>query len=161
MDTRTVSAIFPAMLAVATALGQSPIQERAQEPAKEQAQPAAPDVAEFLKSAHDAYLKGDYIAARASLDQAWSAIQPSPRSEPKRYEIAKQFAAVLSAAGDYKAAQEYLQLAIDWREANLGQSDPKLIDDLIDMATLCQRQKDFDRALELLHFARNKHVRLY
>ena len=161
MDTRTVSAIFSAMLAIAAAPGQSPVPQSAQEPASSSTQAAAPDVAGFLKSAQTAYLKGDYIAASASLDQAWSAIQPSPRSEPKRYEITKQFAAVLSAAGDYKAAQEYLQIAIDWREANLGQSDPKLIDDWIDMATLCQRQKDFDRALELLHFARNKHVRLY
>jgi tetratricopeptide (TPR) repeat protein len=157
MNTRT----FSAMLAVATAFAQSPIPERTQEPVSSSTQAAAPDVAEFLKSAHAAYLKGDYIAASASLDQAWSAIQPSPRSEPKRYEIAKQFASVLSAAGDYKAAQEYLQIAIDWREANLGQSDPKLIDDWIDMATLCQRQKDFERAIALLHFARNKLAKLY
>jgi hypothetical protein len=161
MNTRIVPAIFSAMLAIATAFAQSPVQERAQEPVPSATQAATLDVAEFLKSAHAAYLKGDYTAAHASLDQAWSAIQPSPRSEPKRYEIAKELAAVLSAAADYKAAQEYLQLAIDWREANLGQSDPKLIDDWIDMATLCQRLKDFDRALELLHFARNKHVRLY
>ncbi len=169
MDTRTASAIFPAMLAIATGFAQSPVQRSPQERAQLPAQPtvssstqaASPDVADLLKSAHAAYRKGDYDSARASLDQAWNVLQQSPRSEPKRYDVAKQLATVLSAAGDYKAAQEYLQIAIDWREANLGQSDPKLIDDWIDMATLCQRQKDFDRAIALLQFARNKHANLF
>src|SRR5579863_1880370 len=109
MHARTISVIFPAMLMIATAFAQPPTPEPTQ---------TAPDLDQLTQSAHAAYLKGDYPAARFSLDQAWSAIQPSPPSEPKRYEIAKQFAAVLSAAGDYAAALEYQQVAIDWREAN-------------------------------------------
>jgi tetratricopeptide (TPR) repeat protein len=164
MDTRSAPALFPAMLAIATALAQPVVQGRAQEPAKEPAssstQAAAPDVAELLKSAQSAYLKGDYIAARASLDQAGSALQQSPRSEPKRYDVAKQLAAVLSAAGDYKAAQEFLQIAIDWREANhVAPDDSQLINDWVDMANLCQRQNDFERALALLEFVRTRHMR--
>jgi tetratricopeptide (TPR) repeat protein len=165
MDTRTVSAIFSAMLAIATALAQPPVppnaQERTQEPSKDPTQAAAPDLADLLKTAHSAYLKGDYPSARASLDQAWSALEQSPRSEPQRYGVAKQLSTVLSAAGDYKAAQEYLQIAIDWREANHeSPDDSKLIDDWIDMATLCQRLKDFDRAIALLNYARLRHARL-
>jgi tetratricopeptide (TPR) repeat protein len=165
MDTRTVSAIFPAMLAIATAVAQPVVQERvperAQEPAKGPAQAAATDIDGLLKSAHAAYLKGDYAAARASLDQAGSALQQSPRSEPKRYDVAKQLAAVLSAAGDYKAAQESLQVAIDWREANhVSPDDSQLINDWIDMANLCQRLNDFERAIALLEFARIRHARL-
>lgn len=164
MSTRIVSAIFPAMLAIAAAFAQSPVPERtqqlAQPPVSSSTQAAAPDLDELLKSAHAAYLKGDYPAARASLDQAWSALQQSPRSEPKRYDVARQLATVLSAAGDYKAAQEYLQVAIDWREANhVDPDDSKLINDWIDMANLCQRQNDFERALALLQFVQARHVR--
>src|SRR5580693_8059787 len=135
MNTRTVSAIFSAMLVIATALAQPTVQERAQEPAKDPARAMSPEIDGLLKSAHSAYRKGDYDSARASLEQAWSALQQSPRSEPKRYDVAKQLAIVLSASGDYKAAQEYLQLAIDWREANhVDPDDSKLIGDWIDMA---------------------------
>jgi tetratricopeptide (TPR) repeat protein len=159
MQPRTISTIFPAMLAIATVLAQTP------------APTAPPDLDQLLKSARSAYLQGDYPAARTSLDQAWTAIQQLPRSEPRRYEIAKQLSTVLSAAGDYKTAQEYLQAAIDWREkdqlrgplesrANPAETDDsKLTNDWIDMANLCQRQNDFERALALLEFVQSRHVR--
>jgi tetratricopeptide (TPR) repeat protein len=160
MNTRTVSAFFSAMLAIATALAQPAVQERAPEPTKDPARAASPEIDGLLKSAHSAYRKGDYDSARASLDQAWGALQPSPRSEPRRYDVAKQLAVVLSAAGDYKAAQESLQVAIDWRESNhVAPDDSQLINDWIDMANLCQRQKDFERALALLQFVQGRHVR--
>jgi tetratricopeptide (TPR) repeat protein len=137
------------MLVIATAFAQPPAQPAEKPP---------PNLDQLVKSARTAYLQGDYPAARGSLDQAWAAIQPSPRSEPKRYEIAKLFSAVLSAAGDYKAAMDYQQAAIDWREANVGQDDPKLADEWIDLATLCQHLKDYPRALALLQHAQGRHV---
>ena len=116
---------------------------------------------DLLKIAHSAYLKGDYAAARTSLEQTWAIVQTSPAADPKRYDIAKQLEAVLSAAGDYKTAEEYEEIAINWRENVNGQSDPKLADELIELSNLCQRMKDYPRALLLLQQAQGRHVRLY
>jgi tetratricopeptide (TPR) repeat protein len=117
-----------------------------------------PNIDDLLKTARVAYLRGDYAAARASLDQAWTAVQQSEPAEPKRYEIAKQLEGVLSAAGDYKAAQEYQDIAIAWRESFNGPNDPKLVDEWIELSNLCQRLKDFPRGLLLLHRAEAWHV---
>jgi len=120
-----------------------------------------PDIDLLMKSARSDYMKGDYVAARASLEQAWAEIQPSPPDEPKRYEIVKQLEAVLSASGEYKAAEEYEELAINWRENNVGLKDPKLAEEWIELATLCQRLKNYDRAAALLMRARSFHVDRY
>jgi tetratricopeptide (TPR) repeat protein len=129
--------------------------------AQNQPQDAPPDPDALVKSARAAYAKGDYPSARASLEQVWNLIQTSPPDDQRRYDIPKQLEAVLSAAGDYAKAQEYLEYAINWRELNVGQSDPKLAEEWIEMATLCQRLKDFPRAQALLQYARSRHVTTY
>jgi tetratricopeptide (TPR) repeat protein len=130
----------------------------AQDPPKDA---APPDIDALMKSAHSDYMKGDYPSARASLELAWTAIQLSPPAEPKRYDIAKQLESVLAAAGDYKAAQDYEELAINWRENIVGHNDPQLAEEWIELATLCQRLKDYDRAVELFVHARIAHVDHY
>jgi tetratricopeptide (TPR) repeat protein len=117
------------------------------------------DVDSLQKSARDSYAKGDYQAARKSLEQAWQQVQQSEPKDPKRYDVLKQLSGVLSAAGDYAAAQNYVELAINWRETAISRDDPKLADEWIELATLCQRQKDFARAIALLQRAQYSHTR--
>jgi tetratricopeptide (TPR) repeat protein len=117
-----------------------------------------PTVDDLQKSSQTAYRKGDYAAARASLEQAWTTVQQLELGDPKRFEIAKQLVAVLSAAGEYKAAQEYEEVAINWRETTIGLRDPKIAEEWIELSILCQRLKDFPRALALLERARGIHM---
>jgi tetratricopeptide (TPR) repeat protein len=123
-----------------------------------QEQPA-PDIETLLKTARAGYSKGDYGASRAALEQAWTLAQELPPKDPQRYDILKQLSGALSASGDYAAAQNYVELAINWREVTFGRDDPKIADDMIELATLCQRQKDFPRAMALLTSAQSMHIR--
>lgn len=118
-------------------------------------------VDDFLKAARTAYAKGNYDASRASLEKAWTTVQDSPPDDPKRYEIVKEQETVSSAAGDYKAAQDYEELAINWRETINGQADPKIADEWIELSNLCQRLKEFPRALLLLQQAMGRHRVLF
>jgi tetratricopeptide (TPR) repeat protein len=125
------------------------------------AQPAAqePDIDSMMKAARESYAKGEYQAARETLEQAWQQLQQGDPKEPKRYDILKQLSSALSASGDYAAAQNYVELAINWRETAISREDPKLPDEWIELATLCQRQKDFARAIALLQQAQSFHMR--
>jgi tetratricopeptide (TPR) repeat protein len=118
-----------------------------------------PDIDQLQKSARAAYSKGKYAEARTELEQAWELAQQIPANDPKRYDLLKQLSGVLSAAGDYTAAQNYVELAINWRETAVSREDPKLADEWIELAGLCQRQKDYDRALALLQRAQMTHSR--
>lgn len=80
------------------------------------AQDQPPDLDQLMKTANASYSKGDYASARTSLEQAWELAQQLPSSDPQRYKILKQLSGVLSAAGEYASAQNYVELAINWRE---------------------------------------------
>jgi tetratricopeptide (TPR) repeat protein len=120
------------------------------DPAKpvERAKPA--DIDALLKTAHVAYRKADYAAARKSYEEAWAAAGELPQNDPKRYEILKDLSGVLSASGEYDAAENYIELAINWRENAVGREDPLIAGDLIELATICARRKDSDRAIAIL-----------
>jgi tetratricopeptide (TPR) repeat protein len=109
-----------------------------------------PDIEGLLKTAHAAYRKADYPAARKSLEEAWTAAGELPQNDPKRYEILKQLSAVLSSAGENDEAEKYVELAINWRETAVGRDDPLIADDMVELATICERRKDFDRAIAIL-----------
>lgn len=116
----------------------------------------APDLDQLQKTAHASYLKGDYAGARQTLEQAWDLAQQTPPEDQRRYDILKQLAAATSAMADWAAAQNYVEFAINWRE-NIDRNDPKLAEDYTELASLCQRQKDFARALELLGLSLRMH----
>ncbi len=120
-----------------------------------------PDIDALLSTAHAAYRKADYPAARKSLEEAWTAVGELPQSDPKRYEILKQLADVVGSAGDNEAAENYIELAINWRENTVGRDDPPLADDLVDLATICERRKDFDRAIAILQRAIGIHTKAH
>ena len=109
-----------------------------------------PDIDALLKTGHAAYRKADYAAARKSFEEAWAAAGELPQSDPKRYEILKELSGVVSASGDQDAAENYIELAINWRETVIGRDDPLIAGDLIELATICERKKDFDRAIAIL-----------
>ena len=109
------------------------------------AQAPPPDIDALLKTANAAYRKADYAAARKSFEEAWTAAGELPQNDPKRYEILKDLSGVVSAAGDQDAAENYIELAINWRETVVGREDPLIAGDLIELATICERRKDFDR----------------
>jgi tetratricopeptide (TPR) repeat protein len=109
-----------------------------------------PDIDALLKTGNAAYRKADYAAARKSFEEAWAAAGELPQSDPKRYEILKELSGVVSASGDQDAAENYIELAINWRETVIGRDDPLIAGDLIELATICERKKDFDRAIAIL-----------
>ncbi|MGD1092060.1 MAG: tetratricopeptide repeat protein, partial [Bryobacteraceae bacterium] len=122
-----------------------------------QEQPS-PSIDGLLSATRISYSKGDYTSARASIEQAWTLAQQSPKDDPKRYDVLKWFSASLSAAGDYATARDYIELAIHWRETIIGRTDPKLPGDLAELAMLCERLKEYPRALAILEHVHALHV---
>jgi tetratricopeptide (TPR) repeat protein len=120
-----------------------------------------PDIEALLKTAHAAYRKADYAAARKSYEEAWAAAGELPQNDPKRYQILKELSGVVSASGDNDAAENYIELAINWRETVVGRDDPLIAGDLIDLATICERRKDFDRAIAILQRVVGFHTKLH
>jgi len=109
-----------------------------------------PDIDALVKTARAAYRKADYATARKPLEDAWAAAQTLPPEDPKRYDVLKELSAVMSASGDQDAALNYIEQAVAWRENAVGKNDPTLANDLIELATICERRKDFERAIAVL-----------
>jgi tetratricopeptide (TPR) repeat protein len=120
---------------------------------------APPDIDALLKTAQEAHRKADYAGARKPLEDAWAAAADLPPNDPKRYEILKELSAVLSASGDQDGAENYLELAINWRENAVGREDPLIAGELIELATICERRKDFDRAIAILQRVVGMHTK--
>lgn len=114
---------------------------------------------EFLRAGEASYRKAEYDAARISYEKAWDLAQQTPPNTPARYDILKRLTAVHAAAGQFAEADNYLQLAINWRETAIGRDDPKIADDLLESVTLCRGMKQFDRAMAILERVRFMHVR--
>jgi len=120
-----------------------------------------PDIDALLKTAHAAYRKADYAAARKSLEEAWAAAGALAQNDPKRYEILKQLSGVLGSSGANEEAEKYIELEINWRENAVGRDDPLIADDLVELATNCERRKDFDRAIAILQQAIGIHTKAH
>lgn len=118
----------------------------------------APGIPELLQRAQAGYMHADYEAARQSLLQAWELAQQTPPDEPLRYDVLKRLAAARAAAGEFADADNFLQLAISWRETNLGMNDPKIVDDVLLSVAYCRGMKDFERALRVMNRVMGLHV---
>ncbi|MBI1896341.1 MAG: tetratricopeptide repeat protein [Acidobacteria bacterium] len=116
-------------------------------------------VEQLVAEARAAYLKRDHAAARKALDRAWSAAQELPARDPARYDVVKQMSIVLTAAGEYHEAEQYLQIAINAREIELGSEHPQVADELTDLAMLCHRMGDDARGLVVLDRVRLMRLR--
>lgn len=108
------------------------------------------DAPSLLAAGNAAYLRGDYDAAKESFLKAWDLAQQLGREDPVRYDVLKRLAAVRAAAGDFADADNYLQMAITWRENLHILSDPKLPDDLLQSVLYARAMKNYDRALLIL-----------
>jgi tetratricopeptide (TPR) repeat protein len=118
-------------------------------------------IPQAMKDGDAAYLKGDYEVARQAFTRAWELAQETPPENPVRYDILKRLTSVRAAAGEFADADNWLQLAVTWRENTLGQNDPKIPDDLLVSVNLCRGMKDLDRALVILRRVQFMHVSLY
>jgi tetratricopeptide (TPR) repeat protein len=126
------------------------------------APPAAPpDVPTLIQTGKAAYLKGDYEAARIAFGGAWEQLQTMPPANPLRYDVLKLLASVRAAAGDFAGANDFIDMAINWRETTLGSSDPKISDDRLISVALLRGAKQFERALAVLGRVQNDHVRAF
>jgi len=117
----------------------------------------APSIPDLEKTAQGLYMHGDYEGARQSLLQAWDLAQQLPREDPLRYDVLKRLSTVRAAVGEYADAEEFLQLAISWREQNLGPADPKIPDDVLLTVSYARSLKEYDRAL----WTMNRVIRLH
>jgi tetratricopeptide (TPR) repeat protein len=105
------------------------------------------------------YLKGDYEAARQAFLQAWDLAQTTPPENPGRYDALKKIAAVRAASGEFSDANDYLQMAINWRETTLGKDDPKITDDLLESVSLLRGLKDYGHALAVMSAVMSRHMK--
>jgi tetratricopeptide (TPR) repeat protein len=119
----------------------------------------AEEIERSIGTGEASYLKGDYDAAREAYQSAWQLAQQTAPADPIRYDVLKRLTAVQTAAGQYPEAESYLQQALTRRENQFGSTDPKAIEDFLEVATLCRRMKDFDRALVVLDRVWSLHVR--
>src|SRR5437016_1632646 len=85
---------------------------------------AVADLPPLIKAAGESYMRGDYEAARQSYGKAWELVQQTPPANPVRYDVLKRLTSVRAAAGEFADADNYLQMAINWRETIVGPSDP-------------------------------------
>ena len=113
-------------------------------------QDAAPDIPSLMQAAGVAYMRGDYETARQSYLKAWEIAQQGPQEDPVRYDILKRLTSVRAAAAEFADADNYLQMAINWRETTLGQGDPKIVDDLLISVGLCRSMGNYSRAIQIL-----------
>ena len=118
----------------------------------------APSIPDLEKTAQGLYMHGDYEGARQSLLQAWDLAKQLPREDPVRYDVLKRLSTVRAAVGEYADAEEFLQLAISWREQNLGPDDPKIPDDVLLTVSYARSLKEYDRALWTMRRVIRLHV---
>ena len=114
------------------------------------APPPPPAIPDLIKTGQASYMKGDYEAARQSFQQAWDIVRMGPMDDPVRYDILKRLVSARAAAGEFADADDFLQLAISWREQNLGMNDPKIVDDVLLSVGFARAMKDFDKALGVM-----------
>ena len=113
-------------------------------------QDPATDIRPLVEAGQASYMRGDYEAARQALGGAWEIAAQTPPGDPVRYDILKRLTSVRAAAGEFADADNFLQMAITWRENTLGRDDPKLADDYLISVGLCRGMKDYDRARAVL-----------
>jgi tetratricopeptide (TPR) repeat protein len=126
--------------------------------AAQQDDPTA-EIQTLIAAGDTGYLRGDYEAGRQSFEKAWQLAQETPPENPVRYDILKRLASIRAAAGEFVDADNYVQMAINWRENTLGQNDPKIADDLLVSVALCRSMKNYERADAILNRVLAMHVR--
>ncbi len=125
------------------------------------AQEGLPDIPSLVESGYASYLRGDYESARQSLLKVWDLAQHTSPDDPVRYDILKRLTSVRAAAGEFADADNYLQMAITWRENRFGRNDPTLAGDFLISVGLCRGMKNYDRAQAVLSHVMTLHENVY
>jgi tetratricopeptide (TPR) repeat protein len=115
-------------------------------------------VESLLKEGDRAFAKGDYDAARRSLEKALQIAQQLPADSPTRYDVLKRLTSTSAASGKFADAERFLTQAVAWRESTIGANDPKITDDLLLSVNLNMRTQEFDRALATAQRVQAMHV---
>src|SRR5580658_2471407 len=110
------------------------------------AQDATSTIERMLAAANASYLHHDYAASLSLYQQARQAIERTAPENPQRYEALKRLASVSGAKGDYKAAIEYLQEAIQWRWDHVSRNDPAVLADRLLQVNLYRAMQDYAQA---------------
>jgi tetratricopeptide (TPR) repeat protein len=118
-----------------------------------------PDIPSLIRSGDAKYLKGDYDDARQDYLDAWDLALAAPPEDPARYDVLKKLVSVRAAAGEFADANNYLQIAISWRETTLGKDDPKIADDLLESVSLLRGMKDYGQALTVMSQVMAMHMK--
>jgi tetratricopeptide (TPR) repeat protein len=123
------------------------------------AQEPSSDPAELLRLGRQSYSRGDHPGAASALERAWRLLETRPSDDPLRYDTARMMATVYSVSGRLADAENFLQTAIRLRENALGPQHPKVAEDLLSLAVLYQRSKEFGKGLRVMDRVRNIHIR--
>jgi len=116
------------------------------------------DIKPLMDAGYAKYMHADYEAARDEYLKAWELADQGPRENPVRYDILKRLTAVRAAAGEFADADKYLQMAMTWREVNIGTDDPKITEDLLQEISFCRSMKDYFRARALVTTVMARHT---
>lgn len=112
----------------------------------------------LLKDARANYNKGEYVAARQPLEEARALLAELPPKDPKRYDLYRLSADVLTALSETDAAENAYLEAINWRENALGMNHPLVAEDLTALAMLIRTKPDITRALIILQRVQQIHI---
>jgi len=118
---------------------------------------AAPSIEETLSAANTKYVHHDYQASLDLYEQARQLIEQTAPENPQRYEVLKRLAAVSGAQGQYKAAIDYLQSAIQWRWDQISRDDPTVLIDRVQQVNLYRAMENYAQARVVLLSVMSKH----
>ena len=117
----------------------------------------APSVEETLSAANAKYMHHDYQASLDLYEQARELIEQTAPENPQRYDVLKRLAAVSGAQGQYKAAIDYLQSAIQWRWDQISRDDATVLIDRVLQVNLYRAMADYAQARVVLLSVMSKH----
>jgi tetratricopeptide (TPR) repeat protein len=118
---------------------------------------AQPSIEETLAAASASYMHHDYRASLDLYEQARQLTDQTAPENPQRYEVLKRLAAVSGAQGQYKAAIDYLQSAIQWRWDQISRDDPTILIDRVQQVNLYRAMEDYAQARVVLLSVMSKH----
>ena len=112
----------------------------------------------LLKDARTQYAKGDYEAARTSVEEALGLTGGMPPYDPKRYELSRLSADIYTSLGNFPAAESAFLQSINYREHDYGMKHSLVADDLTAYAMMLRAKPELDRALLVLDRSRQIHL---
>lgn len=105
------------------------------------------------------YQKGDCATAVSILDEARILADSGPAESRTRYEVLKALVAVNASLGEYEKAEQYLEIAMNWRERYDKAALVDLSDDRMELASILEWRKQYERAAAVLHSVEQQYAR--